>query len=85
MASKQGHTVDALAQRGEEGRSNRRNAVGSRTQALIRGYPNGATQWESCSTTSQEEQTQGSETSQYLEEKTSIEIPVVVASEPGEA
>ena len=28
-------------------------------------------------------QTQGTETSQYLEEKTSTEIPVVVASEPG--
>src|ERR1700761_6617178 len=28
-------------------------------------------------------QTQGSETSQYLEERTSTETPVVVASEPG--
>jgi hypothetical protein len=27
--------------------------------------------------------TRGTETSQYLEEKTSTEIPVVVASEPG--
>ena len=31
------------------------------------------------------EQTRGSETSQYPEEKTSTEIPVVVASEPGRA
>ena len=31
------------------------------------------------------EQTQGSETSQYLEEEKSNEIPVVVASEPGTA
>ena len=29
------------------------------------------------------EQTRGTETSQYLEERTSIETPVVVASEPG--
>ena len=28
-------------------------------------------------------QTQGTETSQYLEERTSTETPVVVASEPG--
>ena len=28
-------------------------------------------------------QTRGTETSQYLEEKTSTEIPLVVASEPG--
>ena len=31
----------------------------------------------------QGKRTQGTETSQYLEERTSIETPVVVASEPG--
>jgi len=72
-----------LAQRGEEGRSNRRNAAGSRKHALIRGCPNGETQWESCPITLQRELTRGSETSQYPEEEKSNEIPVVVASEPG--
>jgi len=36
--------VDTLAHRGEEGRGYRRNASGSWKQALIRRYPNGATQ-----------------------------------------
>ena len=38
-----GHTVDALAPGGDEGRGTLRKATGSREQALIRGYPNGAT------------------------------------------
>ena len=42
QASK-GHLVDALAPRGEEGRGTLRKALGSREQALIQGYPNGAT------------------------------------------
>jgi hypothetical protein len=83
--------VDVLAYRAEEGRRKRRNASGSRTQATIRGYPNGETQ--SCgnawlSTTEYigcEKKTQGIETSQYLEEKKTKVIPKVVASEIGRA
>ena len=40
---KQGHLVDALAPRGDEGRGTLRQASGSREQALIRGFPNGET------------------------------------------
>ena len=35
--------VDALALRDDEGRGKLRKATGSRKQALIRRYPNGAT------------------------------------------
>ena len=35
--------VDALGQRADEGRGQRRNATGSCKQALIRGNPNGET------------------------------------------
>ena len=35
--------MDALAPGGDEGRGTLRKAMGSREQALIRGYPNGAT------------------------------------------
>ena len=38
-----GHSVDALAPGGDEGRGTLRKAMGSREQALIQGYPNGAT------------------------------------------
>ncbi len=78
--------MDALAPGGDEGRGTLRKATGSREQALIRGYPNGATHpatgiviWIHRVT----RQTRGTETSQYLEEKTSTEIPLVVASERG--
>ena len=40
---KQGHLVDALAPRGDEGRGTLRKAWGSREQALIPRSPNGAT------------------------------------------
>src|SRR3546814_3914383 len=40
---KVGHLVDALALRGDEGRGTLRKALGSCEQALIQGYPNGAT------------------------------------------
>ena len=40
---RQGHLVDALAPRGDEVRGTLRKAMGSREQALIRGYPNGTT------------------------------------------
>ena len=39
---------NALALGAEEGRSKLRKATGSRKQALIRGYPNGAIRLESC-------------------------------------
>ena len=62
-------TVDVLAYRAEEGRRKRRNASGSRTQATIRGYPNGGTRsrWRAWPSISQyityEKKTQGIETS----------------------
>ncbi len=40
---KEGHLVDALALRGDEGRGTLRKATGSCEQALIRRYPNGET------------------------------------------
>ena len=39
----EGHLVDALALRGDEGRGTLRKVTGSREQALIREYPNGET------------------------------------------
>ncbi len=39
----EGHLVDALASRGDEGRGTLRKGMGSREQALIRGFPNGET------------------------------------------
>ena len=39
----EGHLVDALAPRGDEGRGTLRKAAGSCEQALIRGSPNGET------------------------------------------
>ncbi len=43
--------VDALAPGADEGRSDLREATGSRKQALIRGYPNGETRQRSYSVT----------------------------------
>ena len=37
--------MDALAGRGDEGRTRLRKASGSCQEALIRGYPNGATRY----------------------------------------
>jgi len=42
-SSAKGHLVDALAPRGDEGRGTLRKTLGSCEQALIRGFPNGAT------------------------------------------
>jgi hypothetical protein len=42
-SSVEGHTVDALAPRADEGRGKLRKASGSRKQASIRGCPNGGT------------------------------------------
>ena len=58
---------------------------GAGKQAMIRGYPNGATQLESYPTTASAEPTQGTETSKYLQERKSNETPLVVASERGKA
>ena len=60
--------------------------VGNR--AVIRGFPNGETQLESCPVTLPEhigrvEGTWGSETSQYPQEEKTTVIPRVVASEIG--
>jgi hypothetical protein len=41
--SRKGRTVNALAYSGDEGRAKLRKAAGSCKEALIRGYPNGAT------------------------------------------
>jgi len=41
--AREGHSVDALAPGGDEGRGTLRKATGSRERALIRGFPNGAT------------------------------------------
>src|SRR5690606_9362181 len=43
LSSNEGHLVDALAPRGDEGRGTLRKASGSCEQALIRGCPNGET------------------------------------------
>ena len=43
LLSVYGRTTDALASGGDEGRGRLRQAPGSRQQALIRGFPNGAT------------------------------------------
>ncbi len=67
------------------------NPRGAAKQAMIRGCPNGATRLESCPVISLlneiglEKRTQGSETSQYLQEEKSTEIPLVAASEKGRA
>ncbi len=56
---------------------------GAGKQALIRGFLNGATH--GFGRIPQGKLTQGTETSKYLQEKKSTEIPLVVASERGVA
>ena len=83
---KEGHLVDALALRGDEGRGTLRYARGRGERSLIPGSPNGATHRATGILTSihrVRRRTQGTETSQYLEERTSTETPLVVASERG--
>jgi hypothetical protein len=75
--------VDALAGRGDERRTRLRKASGSCQEALIRGFLNGATQHGAIHVTLSRGRTQGSETSQYLKEEKSNEIPKVAASEMG--
>ena len=52
---------------------------------MIHGSPNGATRRVERPVTSREEPTQGTETSKYLQEEKSNEIPQVAASERGVA
>jgi hypothetical protein len=88
--------VDALAPEVDERRGQRRYAPGRCKQPLIRGFLNGETLRGDKSMERLRERlgkpkrylvetTQGSETSQYLEENKSNEIPSVVASERGTA
>ena len=75
--------VDAWTDEGEEGRTRLRKATGSCQEALIRGFPNGATRHIVRCVTAKAGRTRGSETSQYPEEKKSTEILQVAASERG--
>ena len=80
--------MNALAIRGEEGRSTLRKVTGSCEQALIREYPNGETHRAICIATgihTVARRTRGTETSKYLQERKSTETPKVVASEIGPA
>ena len=76
---------DTLAFRSDEGRGYLRNASGSWKQAMIRRSPNEETQILLIEYINKKEQTQGIETSQYLEEKKVKTIPLVAASETGTA
>ena len=73
-----------MALRGDEGRDKLRKVAGIGTHNLIRRYPNGETHYIE-DIVSARRQTQGTETSKYLEEKKTKVIPLVVASERGVA
>ena len=75
---------NAQALRGDEGRDKLRKVAGIGTYNLIRKYPNGETHYIE-DIVSARKQTQGTETSKYLEEKKTKVIPLVVASERGVA
>ena len=75
---------NAQALRGDEGRDKLRKVAGIGTYELIRKYPNGETHYIE-DIVSVRRQTQGTETSKYLEEKKTKVIPLVVASERGTA
>ena len=75
---------NAQALRGDEGRDKLRKVAGIGTYNLIRKYPNGETH-DIEDIVSARRQTQGTETSKYLEEKKTKVIPLVVASERGVA
>jgi hypothetical protein len=74
---------DAWAHGGEEGRGKLREARGSGTHAVIPRWPNGATRRVARPVIrfSDRRRTQGTETSQYLEEEKSTEMSGVAASE----
>ena len=74
---------DAWAHGGDEGRGKLREARGSGTHAVIPRWPNGATRRGASLVIpfSDGKRTQGTETSQYLEEEKSTEMSGVAASE----
>ena len=74
--------MDALALRDDEGRGKLRKAAGRCKRPLIRRCPNGATPVVEDYRPAREV-TRGTETSKYPEEKKTIVIPQVVASERG--
>ena len=76
---------DAWAHGGEEGRGKLRKAGGRRTQPVSPGWPNGETRRAGTLviTARAVKRTQGTETSQYLEEEEAIAMPLVAASERG--
>src|SRR4030081_4033280 len=77
------HVGDAWAHGGDEGRGKLREARGSGTHAVIPRWPNGATRRGASPVIpfSDGKRTQGTETSQYLEEEKSTEMSGVAASE----
>ena len=82
--------MDALALRGDEGRGKLRKAAVRSKHPLTRRSPNGGTHMSKTHVSppesiGREKQTQGSEPSQYLEEKKTKVIPLVAASERGTA
>ena len=74
---------DAWAHGGDEGRGKLREARGSGTHAVIPRWPNGATRPPAMAVIRAlaRKRTQGTETSQYLEEEKSTEMSGVAASE----
>jgi hypothetical protein len=74
---------DAWAHGGDEGRGKLREARGSGTHAVIPRWPNGATRPGASLVIPVQtgKRTQGTETSQYLEEEKSTEMSGVAASE----
>tara|TARA_B100000676_G_C17410282_1_gene499368 strand:+ start:324 stop:554 length:231 start_codon:yes stop_codon:yes gene_type:complete len=76
--------VDALEPSAEEGRGKTAKSLGELSSKLSRGYPNGETHPGLYQDTLFfREVSEKTETSKYLEENTSIEIPLVVANERG--
>ena len=75
---------DAWAHGDDEGRGKLRKAAGSCKRTLIRRCPNGETHYTE-GIVSERKVTRGTETSKYPEEKRTIVIPRVVASESGRA
>ena len=77
--------MDALGPKADEGRGKAAISLDKPSNGHSRGFPNG----ETCSGVEPvhlnfvEEESGGTETSKYLEENTSIEIPLVVANERG--
>jgi hypothetical protein len=82
-SSERRHVGDAWAHRGDEGRGKLREAPGSGTHAVIRRWPNGVTRLllQAVILAQARKRTQGTETSQYLEEEKSTEMSGVAASE----